>query len=431
MAMTCIRTSPTSIWALASISLFIDTFVYTLTVSMLPDILQTQMGASESTNGIVTTMFGVGSVVGSICVGILSDRIQERRWIQIAGAIIYSISGIIFYFARHYYQILVFRLVDGVASGLACTLLYASIGDVYPANLLSFKVSIVYFANNIAYTIGPVCGQRLFDLAGVKGPAAVVIALGLFKLALLWTFAKDSLSIRSRVHPNAYIAAVDSSWDACSNSSKVETTYHVVQNSISIPKLLLRLPVVVSTMAIFTSIGIQCMLEGLVPLHLAEKLNRHHDGGITFVILGLVFTTMVPIVGHITDRLIEWRGETMRYYVMMFGSLATIAAAILMAFAKSFAVLMVGYSFFAVADLCMFIPAQSAYGDFVNGENVNSMARGYSIATVAWALGAISLPPIGSALYSQHGFSGPVIGIAAIPCSLCAVACLAFILRKN
>ncbi|KAI9468181.1 major facilitator superfamily domain-containing protein [Coemansia mojavensis] len=431
MAMTRIRTSPTSIWALASISLFIDTFVYTLTVSMLPDILQTQMGASESANGIVTTMFGVGSVVGSICVGILSDRIQERRWIQIAGAIIYSISGIIFYFARHYYQILVFRLVDGVASGLACTLLYASIGDVYPANLLSFKVSIVYFANNIAYTIGPVCGQRLFDLAGVKGPAAVVIALGLFKLALLWTFAKDSLSIRSRVHPNAYTAAVDSSWDACSNSSKVETTYHVVQNSISIPKLLLRLPVVVSTMAIVTSIGIQCMLEGLVPLHLAEKLNRHHDGGITFVILGLVFTTMVPIVGHITDRLIEWRGETMRYYVMMFGSLATIAAAILMAFAKSFAVLMVGYSFFAVADLCMFIPAQSAYGDFVNGENVNSMARGYSIATVAWALGAISLPPIGSALYSQHGFSGPVIGIAAIPCSLCAVACLAFILRKN
>ncbi|KAJ1752406.1 Thimet oligopeptidase [Coemansia sp. RSA 1821] len=117
---------------------------------------------------------------------------------------------------------------------------------------------------------------------------------------------------------------------------------------------------------------------------------------------------MVPIVGHITDRLIEWRGETMRYYVMMFGSLATIAAAILMAFAKSFAVLMVGYSFFAVADLCMFIPAQSAYGDFVNGENVNSMARGYSIATVAWALGAISLPPIGSALYSQHGFSASV-----------------------
>ncbi|KAJ1874407.1 Thimet oligopeptidase [Coemansia sp. RSA 990] len=161
-------------------------------------------------------------------------------------------------------------------------------------------------------------------------------------------------------------------------------------------------------MAIVTSIGIQCMLEGLVPLHLAEKLNRHHDGGITFVILGLVFTTMVPIVGHITDRLIEWRGETMRYYVMMFGSLATIAAAILMAFAKSFAVLMVGYSFFAVADLCMFIPAQSAYGDFVNGENVNSMARGYSIATVAWALGAISLPPIGSALYSQHGFSASV-----------------------
>ncbi|KAJ2843909.1 hypothetical protein IWW36_005381, partial [Coemansia brasiliensis] len=419
--MSHIRTSPKSIWVLASLSLFIDTFVYTLTVSMLPDILQTQMGASESANGIVTTMFGVGSVVGSICSGILSDRIQERRWIQIVGAAIYSVSGIIFYFARHYYQILVFRLVDGVASGLACTLLYASIGDVYPAKLLSFKVSIVCFANNIAYTIGPVCGQRLFDLAGVKGPAAMVIALGLFKLVLLWAFTQDSMLIRSQVHPDAYTAAVDSTWDTCtSTTGKVETSYRVVQNSISIPKLLLRLPVIVSTMSIVTSIGIQCMLEGLVPLHLVEKLNRHHDSGITFVILGLVFTAMVPIVGHITDRLIEWRGESMRYYVMMFGSFGTIAAAVLMAFAKSFGVLMVGYSFFAVADLCMFIPAQSAYGDFVNGENANSMARGYSIATLAWALGAISLPPIGSALYSQYGFSGPVIGIATIPCGLCA-----------
>ncbi|KAJ2526340.1 hypothetical protein GGH20_003557 [Coemansia sp. RSA 1937] len=414
-----IRDSPETVWALASLSLFIDTFVYMLTVSMLPEILQDSMGAPESANGVVTAMFGVGAVLGCFVSGILSDRIRERRGLQMISSLIYSVSGIVFYFARHYYQILLFRLIDGIASGVACTLLYASIGDVYPANLLAFKVAIVYFCNNIAYTIGPICGQRLFDMAGVKGPAALVIALGLLKLVALFVFSNDSLAIRSAVRSRAYVSAADDSTFSKSHESVA---------SMSIPRLLMQPPVIISTLSIVTSIGIQCMLEGLVPLHVVDKLNHDQDNGITFVILGLVFTIMVPIVGKATDSLIEWRGETMRYYAMMFGAAATVCSVLLMALANSYAVMMVGYAFFAVADLCMFIPAQSAYGDFVNGANTDSMARGYSISVFAWALGAISLPPIGTALYLRFGFSRPSIAIAAIPCAICAIACLLFII---
>ncbi|KAJ2828932.1 hypothetical protein IWW50_001116, partial [Coemansia erecta] len=136
-------------------------------------------------------------------------------------------------------------------------------------------------------------------------------------------------------------------------------------------------------MSIITSIGIQCMLEGLIPLHLVDKLDRHNDNGITFVIFGVVLTVMVPVIGKATDVLVGWRGEAMRYYVMIFGSVAIICAVLLMTLTKSYAVFMVGYSFFAVTNLCMFIPAQSAYGDFVNGANTDSMARGYSIAVFA------------------------------------------------
>ncbi|KAJ2307538.1 hypothetical protein IWW55_000917 [Coemansia sp. RSA 2706] len=417
-----IRHSPATIWAIASLSLFIDTFVYTLTVSMLPDILQNTMHSPASANGVVTTMFGVGSVVGSTVSGILSDRLRERRGLQMIGAVVYSVAGIVFYFARHYYQVLLFRLIDGIASGVACTLLYASVGDVYPAKLLAFKVAVVYFCNNVAYTIGPVCGQQLFDMAGVRGPAAVVIALGVLKLVLLFAFTKDSLAIRGQTHESGYIQAVDDGWSLKSPPPPAK--------SMSLFKLLVRLPVVISTLSIITAIGIQCMLEGLVPLHLVDALNHPHDKGMTFVILGLVFTVMVPAIGKATDKLIEWRGEAMRYYIMLFGSLATICAVVIMALAKSYAVLMVGYAFFAVTDLCMFIPAQSAYGDFVNGENTDSMARGYSIAVFAWAVGAISLPPIGTALYSRYGFLAPTIAIAAVPCALCSVACLLFILRS-
>ncbi|KAJ2387318.1 hypothetical protein H4S02_003420, partial [Coemansia sp. RSA 2611] len=355
------------------------------------------MGAPESANGVVTSVFGAGSVVASLIIGVLSDQLQNRRGLQIFGSLVYVVSGIIFYYARHYYQILLFRLVNGAASGIACTLFYATLGDVYPANLLGFKVAIIYFCNDIAYTIGPICGQRLFNIARVKGPASVVIALGVLKLILLTVVSGDSLVIRK------IIRASEEEVEA----KGPEIVSVSAEKSMSIPRLLLRPPVIISTLAIMASLGVQGMLEGLVPLHLIDKLNRLNDNGISFVILGLAFTVLVPIVGKVNDTLISRWDEQMRYCLMLFGSLAMILAMVLMALAKTYAVLMVGFAFFALTNLCMCIPAQSAYGDFINSVGTDSMARGYSIAICAWAAGAIVLPSIGSALYSHLGFAKP------------------------
>ncbi|KAJ2424127.1 hypothetical protein GGF47_003006, partial [Coemansia sp. RSA 2524] len=269
-------------------------------------------------------------------------------------------------------------LVNGVASGIACTLLYATLGDVYPANLLGFKIAVIYFCNDIAYTVGPICGESLFNIGGVKAPALVVIGLGLLKLAVFAIMAVDSLVIRDMVQIDEEPA-----------TKERITSIPVQPKSMSILKLLLRPPVVIATILIIASLGIQGMLEGLVPLHLVDTLKRPNVNGITFVILGLVFTALVPIVGKVNDMLIDRH------------------AMVLMSLANAYGVLMVGYSFFALANLCMCIPAQSAYGDFINGAGTDSMARGYSIGVCAWAIGGIVLPSIGSALYSHLGFAKP------------------------
>ncbi|KAJ1763264.1 hypothetical protein IWW43_000209 [Coemansia sp. RSA 1935] len=207
------------------------------------------------------------------------------------------------------------------------------------------------------------------------------------------------------------------------------TSIPVQPKSMSILKLLLRPPVVIATILIIASLGIQGMLEGLVPLHLVDTLKRPNVNGITFVILGLVFTALVPIVGKVNDMLIDRHGERMRYYVMLIGSLIMILAMVLMSLANAYGVLMVGYSFFALANLCMCIPAQSAYGDFINGAGTDSMARGYSIGVCAWAIGGIVLPSIGSALYSHLGFAKPVIGLSTAASLISMGACLLFIIQ--
>ncbi|KAJ1734243.1 hypothetical protein LPJ61_001182 [Coemansia biformis] len=469
-ALYTVRHSPATIWILSSFSLFFDTFVYSLTVASLPTILQDSMGAPESANGVVTTMFGIGGVVGGAIAGILSDYMGNRRAMQTAGSLVYTAAGIVFFFSQHYYQVLLFRLINGVASGMACTLLYAALGDVYPANLLGFKVAIVAVCNNIAYTIGPLCGQRLFDAGGVRGPASAVIALSLLKLVLYATMAVDPLVIRKSVcsHvPDALLLASSGDivlaphgWEALaecpSDPSMAATRASLTQcpdgdnkrqlgevpwqeyaevtradSRFPVLRLLTRLPVVVSTMAIISIIGVQCTLEGVIPLHLSDRFNYADSGGTTFVIFGLVFTAASPVVGWAIDVLVGRWGESMRYYTILAGSLATIPAMVLMALAGSYAVMMVGYALFAVADLCVFIPAQSAYGDLVNSIGANAMARGYSVSTFAWAVGAICLPPIGSALYERSGFAVPVIAVPAVACTISAAACVVFIISHR
>ncbi|KAJ2322825.1 hypothetical protein GGH92_011045, partial [Coemansia sp. RSA 2673] len=134
-----VRQSVSTVWAISSLFLFIDTFIYTLTVANLPDILQSQMHVSQSSNGVITTMFGIGTVIGALASGIPSDRYSMRWQLQLLASVLYLTAGIVFYFSQHFYQLLIFRLVNGIASGIACTMLFTTVGDVFPADLLGFK----------------------------------------------------------------------------------------------------------------------------------------------------------------------------------------------------------------------------------------------------------------------------------------------------
>ncbi|KAI9499904.1 hypothetical protein GGI26_005862 [Coemansia sp. RSA 1358] len=475
-ALRQIRCSPVTIWATSSLFLFIDTFVYALTVANLPDILQTSMHASKAVNGVVTAMFGVGAILGSLVAGLLSDRFHKRRIIQLVGAVVYIAAGIIFYFASGYYHMLIFRLINGMASGIACTLLYTVVGDVYPANLLGFKVAIIYFCNNIAYTIGPICGQKLYELDGVRAAGAIVIALGVLEFILVYVLLEDSLVLRGLLqshetpssplplapcdvgiltpHCHNSNASIKSSEDGASytpreannatigipegkeSHDRLRTSDSTISlNNDGIPvttsfwRLFLKLPVLIATISIIVSMGIQCLLESVVPLHI-DDLGESDKGGITFVIYGLALTILVPVIGQVSNWLIGRYGEQARYYVMIFGSLTSILTLALLAFGKTYGVMMVAYSFYAISNLSLCIPAQSSYGDFSNYLGADSMARSYAIASIAWSIGAIAFPPIGTALYDSAGFSKPTFGLVVTSCVLCTLACLFYPLRE-
>ncbi|KAJ2887083.1 hypothetical protein IWW38_005179, partial [Coemansia aciculifera] len=376
-----VRQSSSTVWAISSLFLFIDTFIYSLTVANLPDILQSQMHVSQSSNGMITTMFGIGAVIGALASGMPSDRLGFRWPFQLLAAVLYIVAGIVFFFSQHYYQLLLFRLINGMASGVACSMLYTTVGDVFPADLLGFKVAIIIFCNNIAYTIGPICGQNLFELHGVRGTASIVIALGVVEVALLFAIGEESLVIRksiglrtkaaespaikpsttSTLSPQLYSAEIAShkgphdldsdTMSFVSGSPNVVSSTEGGTSGMPVWRLLIQLPVLVSTLSIFVATCIQCTLEAVVPLHLSDRFGRSDSTGITFVIFGSALTIFAPLLGKANDWLIERYGDSMRYYVMLIGSVATIFAILTMALANSYAVMMTGYVFLALCNL--------------------------------------------------------------------------------
>ncbi|KAJ2559873.1 hypothetical protein EV175_000107 [Coemansia sp. RSA 1933] len=383
-----IRSSPLTIWTVSSMFLFIDTFIYALTFASLPDMLQNKMHTAKSANGVVTAIFGVGSVIGSVFVMLFSDRYSVRRPLQLLGAVFYIVSGAVFYFADHFYQVVLFRLVNGIASGTICTLLYTTVGDVYPTNLLGFKVAIIHFCNTIAYTIGPICGEMIFHKGGIPAIASVVISLGVLGFGVVFTLVEDSLVIRKTLKqqdreklsdtPSAADHEEDGApLDALGTSENTELSCEhrqsideqqdqsTVAPKMTVWRLLLKIHVIVPTLVTIVAIGIQCMLESVVPLNLDDTSDGPSKSGITFVIFGLALTLFVPMVGKVNDVIISRYGERMRYYMMMFGSVTSILAITLMALAKNYIVMVFGYVLYAVTNLCMWIPAKSAYGDFL------------------------------------------------------------------
>ncbi|KAJ1755162.1 hypothetical protein IW143_006201, partial [Coemansia sp. RSA 520] len=67
-----------------------------------------------------------------------------------------------------------------------------------------------------------------------------------------------------------------------------------------------------------------------------------------------------------------------------------------MSLAGSYVVLVFGYSLFAISTMVVIVPAQSAFGDFINSSESHAMAQCYSLAWIAEGLANIILPPIAS-----------------------------------
>ncbi|KAJ1793645.1 hypothetical protein LPJ62_000084 [Coemansia sp. RSA 2167] len=408
------------------------------------------MGVSRASNGIVTAAFGIGGLVAGSLIGYVSDRTQNRIGPQLCASVLYVVSGLVLYFAKHFYQIVIFRLILGIASSIADTMLFTTVADVYPANLLGFKMAVIFVFDNIGNMLGPLLGGKAYEHMGVGGIAIIAIALGLFELCMILIFVRNSLDIR-RTLASSNVTQVGSLADKpvkpTINSGRSSTDTHSVVESESgftdvsiiskteqshnlacnpnshtpnsskkrldlhILRLLLQLPVAGPTVSIFVATGLQTVIETILPLRLFDKFGYSPATiGIVFLIVGGVLILAMPAVGYVNDTVVSRHGEYMRYYTIATGALCVFLSQIVMSLAGSYVVLVFGYSLFAISTMVVIVPAQSAFGDFINSSESHAMAQCYSLAWIAEGLANIILPPIASGMYATQNANEIVPG---------------------
>ncbi|KAJ2212684.1 hypothetical protein EV179_004431 [Coemansia sp. RSA 487] len=404
-----LRTAPATVLTVACLAVAIDNIAYAISFACLPHLFEDMQLASESKVGLASTMFGVGSFVTSIMSGMISDHVRSRKLPMIVGAIGYSLCGVILFFSSKLHHVLLYRLVNGLASGCTYPIATATVGDVYPSRLLGLQMALVNTFASVGYTIGPVLGGTLYDRVGIHGVSAVLKS------------PKSDGSFWETSEKNEKQSRINSI------ESNISSRYSL-DSARSMPfwKLVFQWQVLsasITTLAMGMLVG---SLENVLPIYAKDRFKiSASKTGLLFVVNGGIAIALSTPTGWIVDRQIQKHGESMRAYIELAGLGLIGGAVVLLGFSTSFAMITGAEIWFAASLLMVNVPVMSSFGDFVNALGVNSMAQSYGLYNSFWSLSSTIAPPIATALYTQIGYRATVVGILTGLCVACAALILA------
>ncbi|KAJ1793556.1 hypothetical protein LPJ59_004708 [Coemansia sp. RSA 2399] len=396
-----IRTAPATVVAVACLAVAIDNIAYAISFACLPHVFEDMHLASESKVGLASTMFGVGSFITSILSGIVSDRIRSRKLPIIVGAIGYSLCGVILFFSSKLHHVLLYRLVNGLASGCTYPIATATVGDVYPNRLLGLQMALVNTFASVGYTIGPVLGGALYDSVGIRGVSAVLT--------------------QEPLKPGSF-------WDTSEKQSQINSIESSLDSAKSMPlwKLVFQWQVLSASMTTLSVGMLAGSLENVLPIYTKDRFKiSASKTGLLFVVNGGIAIALSTPTGWIVDRLIRKHGERMRAYIELAGLVLIGGAIVLLGSSTSFAMITGAEIWFAAALLMVNVPVMSSFGDFVNALGLDSMAQSYGLYNSFWSLSSTIAPPIATTLYTQIGYKATVAGVLTGLCATCAALILA------
>ena len=124
----------------------------TAVISGTTEIVKTQFGLSTGLEGWYVGCALIGSIIGVLCAGMLSDFLGRKKTMLIS-AVLFSISAIGCALCADFTQLVIFRIIGGFGIGIVSIVSPVYISEVSPAEVRGTMVSLYQLFITIGFLL--------------------------------------------------------------------------------------------------------------------------------------------------------------------------------------------------------------------------------------------------------------------------------------
>lgn len=139
---------------------FIITLIFFLLMVTIASYAKTEYGASTSTAGLVSSIFIIGSLIGRLGAGRIISDVGTKKTLW-AGLLFFAVTSILYFFAFNLSLLIVNRLLQGIAVGIASTANGTIIAQILPKTRKGEGIGYYSLSAILATAVGPFIGILL------------------------------------------------------------------------------------------------------------------------------------------------------------------------------------------------------------------------------------------------------------------------------
>eukprot|EP01135_Chromosphaera_perkinsii_P000978 Nk52_evm4s155 gene=Nk52_evmTU4s155 len=407
------------------LALFIDYFLLTVVVPILPEYLDSESGGHFSNNSdiYIGLLFAAKPIVQLICnpiVGAITDReLINSQLLLMIGFVIMCGSTLLFGMAESYGLLLTARGIQGVGSSLAAVAGFATLAVYYVDNVeRGHAMSFAYLGVSLGVLLGPPVGGFLYEWFGKSVPfygLAVFIAVVLLLLLMVVDLKSTRVGNNDNNDDQATgtadggeddsdMAVGENGEDAAPRGNEGRKKNGGILQLLQDPYILLTAG---AMLIACTSIA---LLEPTLPVHMRNAIPgvSKWQLGVVFLPCSGAYLIATPLMGYLGPRFGRWLMSTL-------GLILIAAACALVAYSQTFYELlapmaMVGFGI-GMTDAPL-LPELGRIVDLRHGEGMYGNA--YAIGDMAMSLGSIVGPLCGGLIVQFFSFKITVLVVGAL-----------------
>lgn len=368
------RTSPLALLFVVGLAFFTDSILYYLLVPLLPHYARTY-DLSQMEVGVLFGAYAAAVLGGTWPLGRLADRVGRKKpflW----GLVGVGLTTLLFALATSYAVLLLARVLQGLAAAATWTSGLALLAEGFPSARRGQAMATAFAAANVGVLLGPPVSGYLSEALGPRSPFFLAASLALADAAARVLLLRDD-------EPPA-------------------------GERVGLAGLLGNATIRTLAGAMALGAALWALLESTLPLHLDAALGMGaSEIGLLFAAAALTHTLTSPLMGRLSDRFGRIR-------ILRIGFVLAALLLPVPAFLASKAGVAVSMAALGVTASFVLSPVSPGLADAVEAMGTRSFGSVFSLVNVAYSVGMMGGPLVGSALVEAAGIRGALLATGAL-----------------